>query len=224
MTSCVSRLCLLVVVVVLAACGGSSPAGPSNPTPPPAPQNRVPVVSGVTISPASGLQDRTLFTFSANASDPDGDALTYSWNIAGNAASGQTVTMTFVTGGEGTAAVTVSDGKGGTAQLSQAFTVATMTGAWTGEGPWGPFTMSLTQAAGFIQGTYTDQFGDAQVGPAGEIGTIDNNGNISLRVKQAPFADFTMTGTLEGSGLRSTGTISGSGVTGAPFVMAKGVK
>ncbi|MCC7043201.1 MAG: PKD domain-containing protein [Acidobacteria bacterium] len=182
------------------------------------------MIAGVTISPPSGLQDRTLFTFAVNATDPDGDALTYSWDIAGNTATGQTVTMTFVTGGESSATVSVTDGKGGAAQLSQGFTVATMSGAWTGDGPWGPFTMTLTQTAGFIQGTYTDQFGAAQVGPTGELGTIDNTGNISLRVKQAPFADFTMKGTLEGSGRRATGTVSGSGASGAPFVMVKGVK
>ncbi|MFO7303599.1 MAG: PKD domain-containing protein [Acidobacteriota bacterium] len=213
----------LAAAALLAGCGSSSksPTGPGQANPPPATQNRAPVVSGITINPPSGFQDRTQFTFSANASDPDGDTLTYTWNIAGNPASGQTVTMAFTTGGEGTATVTVSDGKGATATASQAFTVATMTGTWTGEGPWGPFTMTLTQAAGFIKGTYTDAIGTAEVGPTGEIGTIDNSGNVSLRVKQAPFADFRMTGVLEGNGRRVTGTVSGSGAQGVPFVMMK---
>jgi hypothetical protein len=167
------------------------------------------------------LQDRTLFTFSVNATDADGDPMTYSWDIAGNTASGSTASFTFSSGVRGTATVTASDGRGGTATGSQPFQVNTMSGRWTGVGPWGPFTMTLTQTLGFITGSYTDEIGTAQVGPTGELGTIDNNGNISLRVKQAPFADFTMRGTLDGSGVRATGTVTGSGATGEPFLMEK---
>jgi hypothetical protein len=117
---------------------GNTPTTPT-PTPPAAPTNHAPVVSSVTVTPAFGVQDKTSFSFTANASDSDGDALTYSWNIGGATFTGQTVAgQIFNTGGSKTATVTVSDGKsfsqGLTGSGSQTFNVNTMTGSWTGSG------------------------------------------------------------------------------------------
>jgi outer membrane protein OmpA-like peptidoglycan-associated protein len=56
---------------------------------------------------------------SASASDPDGDALTYSWSSPAGAVSGNSNTTTFnaagVKAGSYTVSVTVNDGRGGTA-------------------------------------------------------------------------------------------------------------
>ena len=79
-------------------------------------------------------------TFTAAASDADGDALTYSWSVDGVAASGTAAsfTQTFTTAGLHTVDVTVNDGHGNsvtqstqitllTAQQVLAQTVATLT-------------------------------------------------------------------------------------------------
>jgi len=181
------------------------------------------VVNSVTVNPGSGIQDKTLFNFAVSASDPDNDNLSYTWTIAGSNFNSQNVALVFSAGGAATATVTVSDGKGGTASGSQTFVVGTMSGNWTGTGPAGidNFTMTLNQLNGQITGSYHDNLGTAVVGPTGEPGTIDNNGNISLRTKQAPFTDWTFRGTLDVTGRRVTGGVFGSGFTGQNFTMNK---
>ncbi|HOX07162.1 MAG TPA: Ig-like domain-containing protein [Planctomycetota bacterium] len=62
-------------------------------------------------------------TFEVYASDPDGNALSYAWTRAGAAAGGNSASYTFTgtaadVGGTRTVAVTVADGKGGTAVWS----------------------------------------------------------------------------------------------------------
>ncbi len=62
--------------------------------------------------------------FSVAASDPNGDALSYSWALGdGATASGSTTSHAFAAIGNFTATVTVSDGKGGMATSSTAVTV-----------------------------------------------------------------------------------------------------
>jgi hypothetical protein len=215
-------LAIALVALGAAACGGTG-GGATTPTTPTTPTqaNRAPVINNVTVNPTSGLQGHTLFNFSVSASDADNDGLNYTWDIAGSARSGQNAAITFTNGGTGTATVTVTDGKGGSVQGSQTFVVNTMTGNWTGTGYWGSFTMNITQNGTLITGTYTDKDGVSTVGPTGEPGTIDASGNFSLRVKLAPFTDFTFKGTLDGTGRKATGGFFGSGATGQPFTMTK---
>ncbi|HYG73666.1 MAG TPA: Ig-like domain-containing protein [Planctomycetota bacterium] len=57
--------------------------------------------------------------FSAAASDPNGDTLTYSWNFGdGSIGSGASVTHTYTAPGSYTVQVSVSDGKGGSASTT----------------------------------------------------------------------------------------------------------
>lgn len=63
-------------------------------------------------------------TFSAIASDPDGDPLSFAWNFGdGATGTGASVTHIFAAEGVFTVRLTVSDGNGGTASASQAVTV-----------------------------------------------------------------------------------------------------
>jgi hypothetical protein len=214
------RLLCLVFILLLTACGGSS-STPTTPTPP-AGGNRAPVVNGVTVNPAFGIQDKTQFGFSASASDPDGDALAYAWTIGGNAVTGSNPAITFGTGGAFTASVTVSDGRGGSTSGSQTFVVGTMTGAWAGTAAGlGNFTMTLTHTNGQISGSYDDIDGPGEVGPAGAPGAIDAAGNVELVTHQAPFSDFTLRGIMDSTGRRITGGFFGSGFTGEAFTMNK---
>lgn len=218
-------LALVAVALAAASCGGgsssSSPTAPSQQTPPPPAANRAPVISAMSVSPQFGIQSLTLFTFSTSASDPDGDSLTYAWDIAGNAMSGSSQTGTFANGFNGTATITVSDGKGGTATDSRSFIVGTASGNWTGSGQGvGNFSMNLTQSAGFVTGTYQDSFGSGQVDPA-QPGTINSGGQIEMRVKQGRFTDWTLRGTLSQTGRQINGQMFGSGFTGQAFVLNK---
>jgi hypothetical protein len=82
------------------ACGGSSGGTPTTPTPnTPTPQpqaNRPPTITSATVTPASGISTLTTHLFSASASDPDGDPLTYLWDFGNNVFSGeQGVSVTY---------------------------------------------------------------------------------------------------------------------------------
>ncbi|HVF04671.1 MAG TPA: S8 family serine peptidase [Frankiaceae bacterium] len=72
---------------------------------------------------ASGL---TVSVDAAGSSDPDGDALTYSWTFGdGATATGRTASRTYAAAGTYTIGLTVSDGRGGSASTSKTVTVST---------------------------------------------------------------------------------------------------
>ncbi len=176
----------------------------------------------MTVDPPFGIQDKTRFSFSAGVTDPDGDPLTYSWSIDGRSFTGSTVAITFVTGGALSASLTVSDGRGGSTNGSQAFVVGTLAGEWAGtaEGL-GNFTMTLTHTNGEITGIYTDLDGPSDVGPPDARGTIDASGNVELPTGQSQVRMFSLRGTMDATGRRISGGFFGAGFTGEIFTMNK---
>jgi hypothetical protein len=211
----------VLVCVIVAACGGSggdSPT-PTSPTPTPTPSNAPPSITAMSMT-QFGIQQLSQFNFSASATDPNGDALTYAWDIAGNPASGSSGTMFFSSGGGGTARVTVSDGKGGTATETRSFVVGSMSGTWRGVYPGYEFTSNLTQNGTRVTGDYQDQLGAGRLDPD-YANTIDAEGNVVLRFKQGIFLDFTLRGRMDQTGRRISGGIHGSGYNGEPFTMIK---
>jgi hypothetical protein len=210
---------LAVLLLAFAGCGDDNGGSPSSPTPATTPVNRAPVIGSWTITPF-GIQSLTTFQFSASASDPDGDAVTYTWDIAGNAFTGATGSATFSNGGSWTARITVTDGKGGSTTDSRTFVCGTMTGTWTGTFDVWHFTSVLTQAGSVVTGTYSDELGVGKLDPASS-NTIDASGNVKLRYKQSVFSDFTFTGTMDSSGNKVTGVVNGSGYSNVPFTMTK---
>jgi hypothetical protein len=218
---------LIVLSFGVISCGGkggstTSPTAPSNPTPTPTTTNHKPVISSVVVTPVFGVSQLTTFTMSASASDEDGDALSYTWDLAGNPASGAVVRITFGgNGGVGTARVTVADGRGGSATDSRTFTVGSASGTWRGSGvALGSFTMKLTQTGAAITGTYSDVFGGGQIDPA-QPGSITSGGKVEMRVKQGPFTDWNFRGQMDTTGRRITGSIYGSGFNGQAFTLDK---
>ena len=176
----------------------------------------------MSITPSFGIAQLTQFSFSAGASDPDGDAISYAWDVAGNPFSGTNGTITFSNGGNGTAKVTVTDSKGATASDTRSFVVGSATGTWNGNGVnLGAFTMVLAQNGPIVTGTYNDAaFGPGKIDPA-QPGSINGSGHIEMRMKQAAFTDFTFKGDLDQSGVRITGQLFGSGFNGQAFTMTK---
>jgi Big-like domain-containing protein len=172
-------------------------------------------------SPTFGIAALTRFDYNASASDADGDPLTFTWDVAGNASTGSSGSITFSPpGGSGTATLTVSDGKGGTATDTRQFVAGSGSGTW--RGTWGGwvFTSNLTQSNTALTGDYSDQLGPGRLDTA-VANTIDTNGNVRLRYKQAIFSDFIFTGTMDNTGRRITGVVNGSGASNVPFTMTK---
>jgi immune inhibitor A len=220
-----------VLLIGLVACGGGgSSSTPVTPTPTPTPQaNRAPVINSMTFTPSFGIANLTTFNYSAAASDPDGDAVTYNWNIAGSVSSNASGTLVFASGLNTVAGLTVTDGKGGSVSDSRPFVVGSMTGSWTGTLAGVPFTMNLTQPAG---GTVTGTWNlpgtpfSGNLDPAA-LNRIDANAAVTLRCKVTAgggpggFDDFSLNGTMDPTGVRVSGGVNGSGFTGDPFVLNK---
>lgn len=205
------RLIVAASMLIVIGCGGTSPTQPPpTNTPPPAQTNRSPSITALSMT-AFGIQQLSTFTFSANATDPDGDPLSFSWDIAGTQRSGTSGTLLFSTGGTGVARVTVSDGKGGTAIDSREFVVGSLTGRWNGTWNGFTFTTNLTQNnGGVITGDYVDQVGPCVLDP-NSANTINSTGQIRLRYKGGPFTDFVFVGQMDATGRRVTGTVTGDG-------------
>jgi outer membrane protein OmpA-like peptidoglycan-associated protein len=98
---------------------------PPPPPPPPAPANRPPTVRAL-CDPCTVEVGKTS-TVSADAQDPDGDALTYAWRAPAGSLTSPTNRQTPWTApmveGPVVVTVTVNDGKGGTASASTTITV-----------------------------------------------------------------------------------------------------
>jgi hypothetical protein len=222
MTRPAAALCVLYSLIA-AACGSSStsPAQPTAVTQ----TNRPPIINSVTVSPSFGISQLTQFSMTASASDPDGDPVTIQWNFGdGSGATGNAFSKTYNSTGVATVFVTATDSKGSSSNDSRTVTVGGMAGTWIGtsiSNSLPVFGMGLTQSGGTVVGTFTDGRNTGQVGPTGAPGVITTSGAVTLRIKIAPFSDFTMTGNMEASGRRVTGTISGSGFNGQSFTMDK---
>lgn len=217
-----SKHVLVLSLAVVAAACSSSPNDPR--VEPPINQNVAPVIGSISVTPTFGIADLQTFTFVATASDPNGDALTYNWNLAGNPRGGSSVQVIFVSpGGAGRGTVTVSDPAGLTATAFVDFIVGSAAGNWTvTSGPLVGATFALAQSpTGIVTGTFLlPGIGAGNTDPA-QPGQIVANGTLTMRVKVGAFTDFTMTGTMATTGLAITGTLQGSGFTGQPFTMTK---
>lgn len=223
------RMCIVLSLGCLIGCGGggggSSTTTPNTPTPTPQ-ANRSPVITSVTVTPSFGVADLGAFNFAAIASDPDGDPLTYAWNLAGNTRSGTNVSITFASpGGNGQATVTVTDGRGGTANSSVTFVVGSMSGRWvmtTAPAPLPGSSYQLSQSAsGLVTGSFSlPGIGNGNTDPA-QPGQIRADGTMTMRVKIGAFTDFTLNGTMDSSGTRISGSVTGSGFSGQPIVLTK---
>jgi hypothetical protein len=113
---------LIAVTIVAAACSSNESAQPT----PTVQSNQVPSIISLVADPAS-LVPGDGATISCEASDPDGDALNYTWEYTGGTLQGTGSTVTWIAPSVAntyTVKVTVSDGNGGAANSSVAIVVA----------------------------------------------------------------------------------------------------
>jgi hypothetical protein len=212
---------------LVAACGGSGGSSTTTPTTPTPQANRAPTINNLTFSPTFGISEVTQFNYGASASDPDSDSLSYSWNLAGTTSNSASGVITFTGGGNGSATLTVSDGKGGTTSDSRNFVLGTMAGVWSGTISTFPMRLTLNQSGGVVTGSFTLTPFAGQLDPAA-ANRIDGNAHVILRCKVTSgpagpggVSDFTLDGTMDPSGVKITGGVSGSGFSGQPFVFTK---
>jgi hypothetical protein len=216
----------LTLTTILAACGGgSSPSGPSQtPTPQPQP-NRAPTISSMTVAPTFGIFGLTQFNLSSSATDPDGDALTYTWDLAdGNTRTGASVAYNYGNvAGPHDIKLTVSDGKGGTVSDTRPVTIGNLTGDWSGTFAHGIQIRATFQQAVDGKVTATWSAGGSAPSVSGILdpaatNRIDANANFKLRFKitrGGGFLDFTYEGRMDTTtGNTLTGGVRGSGFGG----------
>jgi hypothetical protein len=83
----------------------------------------------VNATPTSGTAPLRVNFDGSASSDPDGDALSYTWDFGdGQQGSGATLSHTYEAAGSFTAVLTVDDGRGGTATAGVAITVTAQPG------------------------------------------------------------------------------------------------
>lgn len=237
-----SLACVAVIAVwsfSIAACGGESTAAtPIAPTPPPPPSgsqpvtppaNRVPVITAATVTPASGISTLTTYTFSASASDPDDDGITYLWdfgNGTSSGSSGATVTYNNLNTITYRPVLTVRDSRGEAATTTLSVRSVSITGEWQGTLSGIPLTATMTQhLGGVVDGTWQIPTIGAvgEIGPTGEPGKILGNGQFELRfkVRVGSYTDFYYRGNINADGTTLTGTLQGSGFAGTSMVLNK---
>lgn len=94
------------------------------------PPNRLPVAAFGIQPEGEALSFVTTMAFTASASDPDGDALSYSWDLGdGATASGDVTTHRYDREGTFTVRLTVRDGTG-SSDASKSVTARSLTGTW----------------------------------------------------------------------------------------------
>lgn len=119
-------------VAMLVGCGsdgGGSVTGPSNSTPSGS-GNAAPTAS-IAVSSSTALMSIQSVAFTATASDSNGDALTYAWDLGdGTTASGPSVQKVYDKAGTLHVVLKVTDSKGASTSVSTEVVVKSLSGFW----------------------------------------------------------------------------------------------
>ena len=161
---------VLILPALFVACGGGG-----DPTPPPPNTNKAPVAAFSSASPTIKAGDALLFT--SSSSDPDGDALTQSWDFGDSTrGGGSSIAHVFPSAGAFTVKLTVGDGKGGSSSTTQSVTVT----AGEPVGPALEVSGQITDTAGLPLAGVTVKLGSST------LGTSDANGQVIVSLPTGP--------------------------------------
>ncbi len=195
----------LLAVAVVGCLGCGSDGGGGSPSSSSA-SNRLPVTPSITQTPTGvAIVGTTRVSFNAATSDPDGDALTYTWSFGdGSTGAGAIAEKIFSAVGTFNVTATINDGKGGTATATTQVTVKSLTGSWTDVDPF--FGVTLTQTAATVNGKVYGQGGWGEA-CAIENGVLSDPRNIRFfrRCYYVGWVQFcNLSGTVDPSGDRIT--------------------
>lgn len=126
--ACFAALAILLIVAPLLACGGPEAPPPSEPEPTPTPSGNQPPVVGSLTAEATTLIPQESTKITCDASDPDGDELTYTWTATGGDISAIENVANWRApdfAGEFVISVTVDDDEGGMVAKSLTLIVTT---------------------------------------------------------------------------------------------------
>lgn len=139
-----------------------------------------PPTASIAVTPqGQALMNVTRMTFTATASDPEGDPLTYAWDFGdATGAQGPTASHTYQRQGTFTVTLTVGDGLTGTL-ASTAVTVGSLEGTWTGGGS--PITFFDDHRASALLFEGTRSLPDFSVGAIVEL----DSGSLRIEPKLA---------------------------------------
>ena len=119
-----SKSAILLIIAVLLLSSACALFSPPPPPPPPPPPNQPPIISSLTAEKeVNSLSESQII---CEATDADGDILSYQWSADGGTIKSEGSTITWVapdTAGNYTVRVTVTDGNGGEANNSTTIAV-----------------------------------------------------------------------------------------------------
>ena len=119
-------LAILLTITICSACGPGAEPTPPTPTPtPPSSANQPPEISSLTPAQTQAYPS-DMIEIQCNASDADGDTISYEWSTTGGKFTGTGPTVSWVAPeqyGDYTITVIVKDGKGGIAQATVTMSV-----------------------------------------------------------------------------------------------------
>ncbi|MFO8080249.1 MAG: PKD domain-containing protein [Armatimonadota bacterium] len=122
-TTAILSFVAIAALLAFSGCGGGGGDG-NGTTPTPPPDNNPPQIQSVT-APDSAFPGSAV-AIEANATDPDGDSLSYAWTASGGTIEGSGASVIWtapVTSGDFNVTVTVTDGNQGQAQETVTITV-----------------------------------------------------------------------------------------------------
>jgi PKD domain len=189
--------------------------------------NNPPVVSSVSVSaPTALLGANSTVTFTAQASDPNNDSLSYNWDFGdGGTGTGASVTHTYGTTGTFTVKVTVSDGKE-SASNQTTVTIRSLTGNWRSDAITSiagtvAMAFALTQSGSSIIGTFTQGAGTGPVSGSVRSTSPRVTFTVTPSLPAQAFPPFTFTGDPNADLNTITGTLNGSGFVNTPLAIVR---
>jgi PEGA domain-containing protein/PKD domain-containing protein len=182
-------------------------------------RNHAPTLGTLSVSPTGGLAAATPFAFSApNASDPDSDPLTYSWEFGdGTSSKEQAPRHVYNSAGSFSVRCTISDGKQSDTSTIPTVTVRTLTGTWRGVLDDVQVTFGITHSGGALSGTVVDVFASGSI--AGFVATSPPL--VRFTVLQTGFFPYTYTADPNADVTTLTGVLNGSGYSNKAFTIMR---